>query len=385
MASQSSGARITAIALPLLLLLGGVALLVFGLLGTVGRAAPNLAGFNDGATVTATDNGFSVYARSDAREGAFCTATAGAGQSTLSRPTAASPVTVSDETFYEVARTPTDLAAGEYQVACGLDEAVYAGPRVDRIAADGIDGTLGVIVGAAVAAVGLVLLVVLQVVLRRKGQGAEQEAYPYSSHQAAPGYGYGQQQQAYGQQGYDQQTGYDQQPGYGDQGAYPGYAAPAQPGYGRPEQYGQQGGYGQQQTQAPQGQPQQGYGQQEPYRQQDPYGQQQYGAPAPQQPYGQQQDPYGRADRQEQGRPGGYDQPGHPTYGEPGSAPAEHQDQQGRPGADDDTQAVPGPRLGGHPGQEPGWPAPDTDDTGRDGDGYSPEPPGWQQGGDERR
>ena len=164
--------------------------------------------------------------------------------------------------------------------------------------------------------------------------GHPEENGQYGYDRAAPGYGqqtyappaydqrqggYDQGQPGYGQPGYDpqqQQPGYDQQQGYGQQGY-----DQQQPGYDQPQGYGQQpGGYDQQQP----GYGQPGYGQ--PGYEQPGYGQQGY---APQQGggYGGQQPGYDQPGYGQQGyQQPGYDQPG---YGQQGYQQPGYDQQQG--------------------------------------------------------
>lgn len=318
-----------------LLGLAGLVLLGLGLFGVLNTATPNMKGINSGQSVSIPDSGMSLWAEEDVRGDTVCQV----GDATMERPTAAYTVAVGDREFYEVARTPSDLAKGSYPVTCeGTSESLYVGPNAARTTAPGLIGNLGLIIGGILTALAAVLGLAA-LMTRRKGAkndaapayqyssyntgdqqnypAAGQQGYPADGQQAQPGQyaggqagpyapqgynqsGYGQpdQTQSYGQQGYDQGQGYGQQQGYQGQQPYGADQQQAGQGYG---QYGQ-GPYAQQDPTQAYGQPQQGqYGQygQAGYGQpsQQGYGQQGYGQQDPTQAYGQpSQQGYGQQD-----------------------------------------------------------------------------------------
>ncbi|MGB5951737.1 MAG: hypothetical protein WBG57_04370, partial [Ornithinimicrobium sp.] len=137
---KSRPARIVG-AIAAVLALIAMALIALGAIGLAGVATPNMQGFNPGATVTITDRGMSVYARSDDdRAATVCTADDGS-VTTLARPTSEFAVDVSGSDFYEVARTPDDLTAGSYALTCeGTEQALYVGPAAPNTSASGLMG-----------------------------------------------------------------------------------------------------------------------------------------------------------------------------------------------------------------------------------------------------
>lgn len=202
-----------------------VLLIVLGVVGLARVATPNMQGFNAGATVTITDSGASIYARSDTeRTATVCAATKDSTTTTWERPTSAFSVDVSQSDFFEVARTPDSLDAGTYTVSCeGTTAALYVGPSAPSTSASGLLGPAGLIAGVilAVVAIGLGIVAVF---LRDFGGGTEAagaasgyEAAPsgYSSPYASPPPSPSWQSQPseethtlpYGQGRYDQPTG----------------------------------------------------------------------------------------------------------------------------------------------------------------------------------
>lgn len=224
--SPRKGGGATRVVRALALLSGVLAVLLIGL-GVVGLArvaTPNMQGFNAGATVTITDSGASIYARSDTeRTATVCAATKDSTSTTLDRPTSAFSVDVSQSDFFEVARTPDSLEAGTYSVSCeGTTAALYVGPSAPSTSASGLLGPAGLIAGVilAVVAIGLgILAFVLRSADAKKAAGdtpsygATQSGYssPYAS--PPPPSSMGQQpysQAPYGDQ--SQQGSYGQQP-----------------------------------------------------------------------------------------------------------------------------------------------------------------------------
>ncbi len=168
----------------------GLLLLTLGVIGLANVATPNMQGFNPGQSIDIGDSGMSVYARSDAvREQTVCTADGPGGQVVFERPVTAYSVDVAGSDFFEIARSPQDMAAGTYRVTCqGTQDAVYAGPSAPDTAASGLFGPLGLVLG--VAALGLALLLALTAFLTRgrrartpapTAYGSGQGQYPYAA------------------------------------------------------------------------------------------------------------------------------------------------------------------------------------------------------------
>ncbi len=187
----------------------GLLLLALGLIGVLGVATPNMQGFNPGQSVVISDGGMSVYARSDARAEVVCTGDGPDAQVVFERPVQEYAVDVSGTDFYEIARSPKDLAAGTYAMTCnGMSDAVYAGPWAPDTTSGGLLGPLGIVSGLLLLGLALALAVAAMVV-RRRGKPAD-AAHPH------------------------QQGG---QPGWQGSGGYSSpYATPSQPGpaYGAP-------------------------------------------------------------------------------------------------------------------------------------------------------
>ncbi len=241
-ASKGGGAPRIVGVLALVAAVLAVVLIVLGVVGLARTATPNMQGFNAGATVTISDSGASIYARSDAdRTQTVCTVGDGDSATTLERPTGEFTVDVSGSDFYEVARTPASLDAGSYPVRCeGTSAALYIGPSAPSTSASGLLGPASLVGGVVLAllALGLGLVALLLRGIRSKpasGQGG----YPYGSGIAQPGYtspyatppgpgpqphGSPSQQDPYGQQSSGQQP-YGQQ-AYGDQQGQHPYAPP---------------------------------------------------------------------------------------------------------------------------------------------------------------
>lgn len=192
----------------------GLLLLTLGLVGVLSVATPNMQGFNSGQSVVISDGGMSVYSRSDIRSGTVCTGEGSDGQAVFERPVQEYAVDVSGSEFYEVARSPGDLAAGTYAMTCtGASEATYAGPWAPDTTTGGVMGPAGLVSGVLLLALALALAI-LALVLRGRRKPA-----------AAPGYSY------------DQGGRQDGQPGWQGSGAYSSpYATPSgpAPAYGAP-------------------------------------------------------------------------------------------------------------------------------------------------------
>lgn len=208
-------------AIAALLALGAITLIALGAIGLASVATPNMQGFNPGASVTVTDRGMSVYARSDDdRSQTVCTADDGSA-TTLARPTSEFAVDVSGSDFYEVARTPEGLNAGSYALTCeGTSQALYVGPAAPNTSASGLMGPASLVGGIMLGLFALALMIIAIVVGRSKGgPKADQAAYPYQSYPAA---------------------GYPPPPGGAPQGQNP-YGAPAPQSYGQSQSdaYGQ--------------------------------------------------------------------------------------------------------------------------------------------------
>ncbi len=163
-----------------------VLLIVLGVVGLARVATPNMQGFDAGATVTITDSGASIYARSDTeRTATVCEGAINSATTTWERPTSAFSVDVSQGDFFEVARTPDSLDAGTYSVSCeGTTAALYVGPSAPSTSASGLLGPAGLIAGVILAAVAIGLGIVA-VFLRDFGGGTE-AAGAASGYEAAP-------------------------------------------------------------------------------------------------------------------------------------------------------------------------------------------------------
>ncbi|WP_207948180.1 hypothetical protein [Metallococcus carri] len=304
MSNTSAGPKKALLALPAAVALIGLVLVLVALLSS---SAVKLAGFTDRQTIQANASGFSVYsADQGARTTANCQAAAGGNNVSLNQPASDFSVSAGGSKYWEIARTPDSLSAGDYQVTCqGANGTLYAGPRADKIG--GGWKTPVLILGLLMLLAGIIGAV-LMFLRGKKATPQTSGGYPnqygggYNNNQYGGGYsdgygtpgsygvstGSGSNTPAYGQGGYGQPA--QGQPGYGQQPGQQGYGQPQQGGYG--QQSGQPGqpGYGQQ--------PGQGYGQ----PQQGGYGQQGYGQP--------QQGGYGQQSGQGYGQPqqGGYGQ-----------------------------------------------------------------------------
>lgn len=292
----------------------GLLLLVLGLIGVLGKATPNMQGFNPGQSVVISDGGMSVYARSDSRAQTVCTGDGPDGQVVFERPVQEYAVDVTGTDFYEIARSPQDLAGGSYAMTCnGTSDSVYAGPWAPDTTTGGLLGPAGIVLGLLLLALALALAVAALLLRRRNKPSPAGHPHQGGGPQGWQGSG-----------GYSSPYATASQPGpaYGspppggqspDQSGYP-YGAPPSPPPGsadtdtRSSTEGQHPAYGGSSA----------YGQQQP----PPYGQQQ---PPP---YGQQQPP------PPYGQPSSGEQP--PAYGQPADEPysGPHGDQDDRP--DDD-------------------------------------------------
>lgn len=215
----------------------GLLLLTLGVIGLANVTTPNMQGFNPGQSIDIRDSGMSVYARSDAvREQTVCTADGPGGQVVFERPVTAYSVDVAGSDFFEIARSPQDMAAGTYQVTCqGTEDAVYAGPYAPDTSASGLFGPLGLVLG--ITMLGLALLLALTAFLLRgrrerpappTAYGPGQEQYPYAAPSPPPG------QDPYRPQGQDP---YQQGQRYVQGQPYPTPQGPPPPA-GRPYGYG---------------------------------------------------------------------------------------------------------------------------------------------------
>ncbi len=157
-------------ALAAVLALLAVTFIALGAIGLANVATPNMQGFNPGATVTVTNAGMSVYARSDDdRASTVCTADDGSA-TTLARPTSEFSIDVAGSDFYEVARTSDDLAAGSYALTCrGTEQALYVGPAAPNTSASGLMGPVGLVGGIVLGFLALVLMVTALVIGRTRG------------------------------------------------------------------------------------------------------------------------------------------------------------------------------------------------------------------------
>ncbi|MGN6414052.1 hypothetical protein [Flexivirga sp.] len=259
------------LAVPAVVAVIGLVLLIIGLLS---GSTVKLTQFSNGSNLSMS-GGFSVYSPQSAdRTATVCKV----DSTTMGRPTKDFSVTADGTKYYEIARSSQDKGT----VTCtGNTGNLYAGKRADTIG--GGFQTIGIVLGGILLALGIIGLIVVFLLGRRKGtSGGPGSATPQGGYGQQP-YGqqgvYGQQpfgqQGAYGQQGYGQQQGYAQQglhqPAYGQQG---GYQPPQQPGYGQQPQHGQQSSpYGQQQSNPSP------YGQQSAAPHQSPYGEAPYGQP----------------------------------------------------------------------------------------------------------
>ncbi len=242
-----------------LALLSGVLailLIVLGVVGLARVATPNMQGFNAGATVTISDSGASIYARSNAdRTSTVCAATKDSTSTTLERPTDTFSVDVSQSEFFEIARTPDSLSAGSYSMACeGTTAALYVGPSAPSTSAPGFLGAGSLVTGVifAVIALGLGILATIlrtsndtkKTAQGSSGYGGGQPEYssPYASPpppasmpqqgyshdaygQQGQGDAYGQSRESpetqatpYGQGRFDQSTAPEQTPNHHDEG-----------------------------------------------------------------------------------------------------------------------------------------------------------------------
>ncbi|CAN5438706.1 hypothetical protein BH23ACT6_BH23ACT6_03260 [soil metagenome] len=178
------------------LALAAVALIALGAVGLANVATPNMQGFNPGATVTVTDRGMSVYARSGSdRAGTVCTADDGSS-TTLARPTSEFAVEVSGSDFYEVARAPHDLAAGSYALTCqGTEQALYVGPAAPNTTTAGLMGPASLVGGIVLGFFALVLMIIAIVMSRaaRVEQAPAGTAEPSPSPYGSPSAPYGSQ------------------------------------------------------------------------------------------------------------------------------------------------------------------------------------------------
>ena len=150
----------------LVLALVAAALVGLGAYGLVSTATPNMRGFNPGATVTVTESGLSVYARSDEDRSSTVCRAAGEDTTVLDRPTGEFVVEVAGSDFYEIARGPDELSAGSYVLTCdGTNASVYVGPRAPSTSAAGLIG-IGGLIGGLVLGFFAVLLGIVALLVR---------------------------------------------------------------------------------------------------------------------------------------------------------------------------------------------------------------------------
>lgn len=155
----------------------GLLLLTLGLIGVLSVATPNMQGFNAGQSVAISDGGMSVYSRSDTRSGTVCTAEGSDGPAVFERPVQEYAVDVTGSEFYEIARSPDDLASGTYAMTCaGTSEALYAGPWAPDTTTSGLMGPAGLVSGVLLLALAVALLI-LAVVLRARRKPAAASGY----------------------------------------------------------------------------------------------------------------------------------------------------------------------------------------------------------------
>lgn len=224
-----------------------VLLIVLGVVGLARVATPNMQGFNAGATVTVSDSGASIYARSDAeRTSTVCAASKDSTSTTLERPTDTFSVDVAQSEFFEVARTPEALGAGSYAMTCeGTTAALYVGPSAPSTSASGFMGAGSLVTGVifAVIALGLgILATILHNSHGTKKTAGGSSGYAgaqpgYSSPYASPPPPASMAQQGYSSDPYGQQSqgdAYGQPQGQQNYGSSPGaqsYAPPPPPSW----------------------------------------------------------------------------------------------------------------------------------------------------------
>lgn len=192
-----------------------------------------------GQQVAATSDGFSVYTDRAIASDATCTATSGGRTVRLSPATGSSSISQGSTRYGEIARTPSNFAAGRYSVSCTSGGStlsqVYIGARGSRIVT-GVLAVLAIVAGIIALFIALVIALIIFFVrrARRRRNLAADDFAAYRNTGAPQGYG----QQPYQQPPYQQQYGQQpyQQP---QQGQPQPYQPPpqGQPQYGQPGQH----------------------------------------------------------------------------------------------------------------------------------------------------
>ena len=166
MLTRSGGAptRVLLLVTALLALVGGV-LLALGLAGPPPTPADAVRPLPADGTVQVGDEGFSLWSTEAT---AFEDATCDADGLPLLRPSAPWSITVAGTDYHEVARSPRALLEGSYTVTCTPEQSLYAGPHAERSAPSPLRGPLGVLAGAVLLGLALVVGVVALVLHRRQ-------------------------------------------------------------------------------------------------------------------------------------------------------------------------------------------------------------------------
>lgn len=150
---STSGRRVLVLT-AVVVALAGAALLWLGVRGLSAEPDVQLGAAVQEGTVAAGPDGFSLWSTdASAFEVAVCTAEG----TTLLRPVANYSITVDGTTYHELARSPRTMAEGEHAVSCEPAQEFLAGPRATTTARTGIQGTTGVLVGAGLLVLALVL------------------------------------------------------------------------------------------------------------------------------------------------------------------------------------------------------------------------------------
>lgn len=144
--------RVTAVVAALATVVGAV-LLWLALSGLAQGQEISLGAPAQEATVEAGADGFSLWSADPA---AYASAVCTAGESTLLRPVDSYGVQVGGTTYHELARSPEGLS-GEVTVSCEPAQEFRVGPHAQATSSAGLRGTTGVLAGAALVALGLVL------------------------------------------------------------------------------------------------------------------------------------------------------------------------------------------------------------------------------------
>ncbi|RIK14479.1 MAG: hypothetical protein DCC50_11085 [Acidobacteria bacterium] len=131
----------------------GAVLLWLGLSGLAQGQEVRLAAPAQEVTVGVGADGFSLWSAGPA---AYASAVCTAGGTTLLRPVDGYGVQVGGTTYHELARSPEGLT-GEVTVSCEPAQEFHVGPHAQATSSTGLRGTTGVLAGAALLALGLVL------------------------------------------------------------------------------------------------------------------------------------------------------------------------------------------------------------------------------------